>query len=353
MANSSINKWLLVLAAIQLALAAFLWKGKDKTKNVPVAVLEDVDETKASKVVVASSMETLEFEKKEGSWVVSNHFDFPVKDNSMVDALVELKRIQARSPISSNQNRHDQLGVAPGQFNRKVQIWEGEAQRTLWIGNSAGGRRHSLRLGEEPDVYAATGVQVATWSTSLSSWVDTKLFEGNASKVEALFITLSDGEKYHFEKGDTWTPFHVTKKGGIIMNAPSKEKELDTSFIDGMVTNAVNMRLEKPADPKSVIEKPIYVRVVLSAEEPNEGEAISPMVPEIEFSIGQENEKGERLLLREGQRPVWVTAYSVQKYAGFKEDKLWKDPPKEGGAPPAGMPTPGAMPQGLPPGMFP
>ena len=71
------------------------------------------------------------------------------------------------------------------------------------------------------------------------------------------------------------------------------------------------------------------------------------------MSDEQENEKGERLLVREGKRPVWVTAYSVNKMVDFKEDKLWKAPSKEAAQPPVGMPIPGAMPQGLPPGMIP
>lgn len=355
MGKSSLNKWLLGLAVVQIGLVAFLWSGKDKTSNAMTLLLDDVDEQKATKVVVASSGETLEFAKKDGSWVVTNHFDVPVKENTMVDALIELKRIQARSPMSSNQNRHDQLGVAAGKFNRKVDIWEGEAKRTLWIGNSAGGRRHSLRLGDEPNVYAATGVQVATWSTSLSTWVDVKLFDGNVSKVQSVEVTKSDGKKFQFDKNEegSWVPLRLTESGPVEIKSPSKHKEFQTSMIDGMVSSGVNMRMEKPADPSIAIENPIHVRVVLAAEDPKEGEAISPITPEVAFSVGQENEKGERLLVREGKRPVWVTAYSVNKVVDFKEDKLWKDPSKEAPTPPAGMPNPGSMPQGMPPGMFP
>ena len=249
--------------------------------------------------------------------------------------------------MTQHAERHAQLGVASDAFNTKVTLTSGgDKAEVLWIGNASGGRRTSLRIGDSDQVYAAEGVRVGDWSSRLSQWVDTKLFEGESDHIREFRVTKSDGRAFVFSKSEgRWT---VSKNGSLL--TPPKGKELDASLVSGMASTLMNLRLTEPADPESTVSVDTEVEFMFDAPPKKDQDSVleSVAAPTIQFKIGQDDES-RRLIHRSDAKPlVWVASPALEKVTTVDVSMLWRDEPKEGSDDSASA---GTMPTQLPAGM--
>jgi hypothetical protein len=391
------HKVLLGLLGLQLLLLVVVMVRQDTTEAVKEApLLAGFDAEKVTRVrVFAASGEkpAVELVKRGAAWVVASHFDYPADAAKVKTALSPLGKLAAGAPIVTSANRHKQLRVAEKEFDRKLGVEVDGKERAIYTGGPAGARRTAVRLGDEDEVYGASGV--SPFSSEPSAFVSTKYVELPKSEVTKVAVQR-DGHVIEVERvvaapapagaagpgsgaagsaagsgsaaagsaGSAAGSGADAGSGSAAAPAPAETwklsidgaavtlaagESLDTDAIDRIVGQAATIDLRAPADPKRDASKPTATITIQRKGAPQ------PIVLDAILEAAPAPAKGDSAAAAPGGESYWLHQRGLDRAIladkrGLADliqadrDKLVKKPPPPP-APPAGAGS-GATPPG-------
>lgn len=170
---TKLNKILIAMAAVQLALAIFVMtRGSDTAASKPQPVLAGFDAAQVTRLQVfeAGADKGVDLAKRGSDWVLTSAWDYPVDATKVDAALTPLAKLVAGEPIATSATRHKQLRVGDKDFDKKLVITAGGRDLTLFVGGTKG-RNTALRLGGQDQVLSAAGVPTGALSSVARDWV--------------------------------------------------------------------------------------------------------------------------------------------------------------------------------------
>lgn len=190
-----------VLLAIQLGLAAFIHfnAGGDFAARDGEALVQ-ADQARVDRIVIeAQRQPALVLEKKDGTWRLPGHYDFPASSDRVQQLLDKLAGLKPRLPVATSGSAAERFKVADADFERKLVLAGGkETFATLYLGDSPGFRRIYARTDGSDAVYEVEfGVHEA--SVKPDDWADRgflRVKEEEVTRAELPGITLErkDGQ---------------------------------------------------------------------------------------------------------------------------------------------------------------
>lgn len=251
-----LNKILLVVLLAQLALTALVWRSSTPEAPVPPRPLvAGFDATKVSKLVLhaekssapgATSTPPLELVKRGEGWVVASSYDYPAQAAPILELLGKLGGLTHTGAIASSEARAKQLGVAEGDYQRKLVATLDGKEVTLLFGNPVGSRQTAVRLGGKSEIFAISGLSPWAVSTTLTTYVSTTYAEAPRDRVSKISIARAGQTLELVKDGAQWK---ASIDGTPLALAAGES--LDQAVIDEVLGQVSQVELSSVADPKA------------------------------------------------------------------------------------------------------
>src|SRR4051812_35524863 len=117
------HKILIGLLVLQLGLVALTALRHDDAapiKEQPLLAGFDAAKVTRLQVFAAGSAKPIDLARRDASWVLASHYDYPVDATKVTDVLTPIAKMAAAAPLSTQKSRHGQLHVADTDFERKL-----------------------------------------------------------------------------------------------------------------------------------------------------------------------------------------------------------------------------------------
>lgn len=157
---TKLNRILIGLTAVQLALALFVLLRSDSSKaEKPQPILAGFDAAQVTRVQVfeAGSDKGVDLVKQGATWVLASQWNYPADTARVEHALTPLAKLVAGDPIATSPTKHKQLRVGDKDFDKKVVITAGGKDTTMFLGTIKG-RNTALRFAGDDRVLSVAGV---------------------------------------------------------------------------------------------------------------------------------------------------------------------------------------------------
>jgi hypothetical protein len=256
---TKVNKILIGLLAVQLALVAVVYlRGDESHRTDEAALLPGFDAAKVTRVqVTARTGAPLDLVKRGTGWVVASAFDYPADATAVTDALAPLAKVKIADPIATSPARHKQLAVADADAERKLTLTIDGKDTVIFVGGSSGIRRKAVRLGGEDRVYAATGASALAISNEPRDWVKRSYFQAPRDGVSKIELKLP-ARTVTLTRQDAAAP---AGSGSAVAPAPwvvtidgaTPKDELDASQVEAIASAVSSIDVDAPADPKRAV----------------------------------------------------------------------------------------------------
>jgi hypothetical protein len=210
--SNNLNKTLLIILVIQVALAGLTWSVIHRTPPVtvkePLLNFKPADITGIEITAMQSDKEQppVKLKKNGDTWNVTSAGNFTAKTDKVTSLLTLLTdiKIDKNSPLATSAASHAKLGVAKTSFDRKITITAGGKNITMFAGR--GGRSSStVRFQDSSNVYEAAGLSVWSISGQTSSYIDTSYIDVDEKDLTGIKITNAQGTLNFIKESDTWT----------------------------------------------------------------------------------------------------------------------------------------------------
>ena len=313
---SKLNKILVVILIIQLALTAFVFWPKS-TVQAGEPLFADFAASEVAKLTIRDNEDNVIVLAKNGeNWVLPEADDFPVQADKVSTLLEKLEGIKGNRLVTQTEASHNRLKVDENDFNRLIEIELADGtQHKLYVGSSGGASATHVRADGQPEVYLAD-MNTFDVSAQPSGWIDTLYVEIPQENVVAVKLENENGTFEFAKEGDTWTMLDL-----------AEDEVFNESGLTGMLNNAATVRLTAPlgkAEESAYgFNKPLAV-VTLTYEQEDRSQVAT-------IEVGAKTEDNSYYLKSSGS-PYYVT---VSEFIGSSLiDKTRNDFLQE---PPAGQ----------------
>lgn len=185
-----------------------------------------LDIASVDKLVIEDAEGTVELQKSDDSWMLSEHA-VPVVADKTEQVLETLQEAKTGWAIATREESHDQLQVADDNFNRKLSLYSGDKQLTqLYVGTPPGLRQSHVRRSDESEVYS---VRLNSYEVPAASnqWLDRN------------FLALTDVTKVNL-KDHT---LELTDDQWILSDADNEPLDVKPGEIEGVVNKLKQLRI--------------------------------------------------------------------------------------------------------------
>lgn len=193
---------LIAALVLQVGLAAvLLLQDNGLSTYVPDEPFVSVQLSELSKIEIDNkeTSETIDLVKKDGTWVLENHFGFPVskaKLEAIGDKLLKVKRPLA---VGSTTIAEKQFEVAADKYKQKISLFKADDKpvETIYLGTSPGFKKVHARKEGEDGTYAIT-FSPYDIQTKEASWIDRdflKLDRSSLAKISFADVSLTLDDK--------------------------------------------------------------------------------------------------------------------------------------------------------------
>lgn len=203
------NLFLLATLVIQAILIAIIIVsgGNNTTNTEATALLADFNRDAVTSITITNGTDGKQIrlnKMDDGTWGLADINNYPVQDarvTSLFDLLAGLNTSRLISDNASNQRR---LKVADEDYERKVELVQGDQTITVYVGTSGGANATHTRISGSDNVYLNRDISGTSVSAELSTWAKTDYIVADATKVVSMTLTNANGT-FEFEKvGDAW-----------------------------------------------------------------------------------------------------------------------------------------------------
>jgi len=190
--NTPKNILLIVLLALQIALIAFLYRPGQQVVAAAGNLFPALAPGQLTGLTITGEQgKTLSLVKKEGWQIVPG--EFPA-DQAKIEALIKkLAEVKASRLVSQTKSSHARLKVAEGDFNRKVEISQGESKTLFYLGTSPSAKSIHLRLDGAKEVYQINDLAAWELGVEQESWWQTKYLSQPTKELTGLSINNPAG----------------------------------------------------------------------------------------------------------------------------------------------------------------
>lgn len=189
-----IQSWLSGLLILQLLIAAGLY-WQDRQQQPQQQALLSFDDQLIDRIVIADKDSKLTLSRSGKTWQLPELEKLPADTGKLNDLLNKLRQLKSAWPVTTTTSSHQRFEVADNQFQRRLQLYQGEQLLDeLFIGTSPGFRKSYIRLANDDAVYSA---KLNSFELPLdkNAWLDKSL-------LAAKDVTAIKGPDYALEKSD-------------------------------------------------------------------------------------------------------------------------------------------------------
>lgn len=173
--------WLAGVLAVQLVLAALLaLSGPDRSRPPVGAPLLAVDPTQVDAITVEApsadaddaTLATARLRRADGRWTLPDLFDVPADEEQVATLLERVTTLEAGWAVAETPAARRRFEVAPGQFERRITLAQGEvALGALYLGSAPVFRQIHARADGDNAIYV---VDFAAYEApaDVDDWID-------------------------------------------------------------------------------------------------------------------------------------------------------------------------------------
>lgn len=231
--NKTKNTILFVLLALQVALIAFLYRPGQHAAPAAANLFKSLSPDQLTSLMITNEQgKSISLLKKEG-WQVSPG-EFPADPTKIEGLIKKLADLKSSRLVSQSTSSHARLKVADGDFNRKVELGQGEAKTTFFLGTSPSAKSIHLRLSGAKEVYQINDLAAWEVQADKESWWQTKYVSHKSDDLTGL--TLSNGA------GSIELVHDAAKKSWQLKSAP--ETTLDPQRLETLLTSLLEITID-------------------------------------------------------------------------------------------------------------
>lgn len=299
---TKLQKYLLAILGLQFALilVVFLLQKPVAASNnliFPDLKIENVSEIKISD----STGNEVSMQKTGNQWVLPLQDDFPVSEENVQQLIEKLALIRDNRLITQSEASHERLSISDENFVRKVELTINDTQHSLYFGSSPATSNIHFRMVGKSEVYLTNALTTSQLSSTISSWVDTLIYQIPDDNANLIKVSNTQGE-FVFLTGEenTWTSEQI-----------EEGYQFDQSKWSSVKTALTTLRFVEPvsktSQPEFGLEDPI---TVINIEYTNEqGDPVND-----ELSIGTTDDAGNYFVKWSGSEYIYkVSSYNAER----------------------------------------
>lgn len=225
---------ILLIAQIIIGVVVF-WPRQAASQGEAGPLLADFDPAQIDRVEITDNEgNTILMAQQGEEWVMPNADDFPVQGEKVTTLLESVEKVQSDRLVTRTEASHDRLQVAADNFNRLLEMSNGESYK-LYIGSAGGAGATHVRPADRSEVFLTPELTAWDVNARASAWIDTLYFSLPVTAPVSLTLENANGV-LHFEKeNDAWT----------MQELPAGETFNETAF-SSMLNQAVSVRMARP-----------------------------------------------------------------------------------------------------------
>lgn len=241
--NNTKNTVLFVLLVLQVALIAFLYRPGQNAAPAAANLFKSLVPDQVTALTITDDQgKAIAVIKKEG-WQISQG-DFPADQAKIEGLLKKLADVKTSRLVTQTPGSHARLKVAESDFNRKVELSQGDTKTVFFLGTAPSAKSIHLRLLDAKEVYQINDLAAWEVQTEKETWWQTKYLSQPAANLTGLTIANP--------AGTIDLSFDAAKKAWQLKDSP--EQTLDGKRVEALL-NAVSdititSYLAKDASPK-------------------------------------------------------------------------------------------------------
>ncbi|MCU0482408.1 MAG: DUF4340 domain-containing protein [Anaerolineae bacterium] len=242
------NLFLLATLVVQAVLIAIiiLSSGNTATDTEATALLADFNRDTVTSITITNGTDGNQIrltKLDDGTWGLADIGNYPVQETRITSLFDVLAGLDTSRLISDNASNQRRLKVADEEYERKVELVQGDQTITLYVGSSGGANATHTRIAGSDNVYLNRDVSGTSISAEITTWAKTDYITVDATKVVSMTLTNANGT-FEFEKvGDVW------QMAGLEADETFNEENF-TALLDKIV--AFNLR--KPLGTETLPE---------------------------------------------------------------------------------------------------
>ncbi|MCB9675525.1 MAG: DUF4340 domain-containing protein [Alphaproteobacteria bacterium] len=235
------QKILTGLLGAQILLAVVTWwpRGGDiEARPVLPFAADAITSIRIQSTTTDNRGDGLVLERRDGGWVIASEYDYPAVTEKVDEIVDKLEGLKVKAPIALQAASHDQLNVTDAKATRRVTVSAGDQQVQLRLG-VAGNARSYLRIGDENEVYAVSGVGAWSIKDTSAGFLERKVLDVAAGALES-YSLLNPAGGLELTRGPDgqWTSPDLTEG-----------QALDVTKVDKLFKDTLSLNLTAPADP--------------------------------------------------------------------------------------------------------
>ena len=256
--------WLLTLTLlIQTGLAVALNMGGgdsgDRDAARPLLARSPLD---SDTVLIADSHSQVRLHKKDGKWLLPDHFQAPADSGRIQRLLSGLATAKRGWPVATTSEAASRFKVDAKAYERKLVLTDSGGTTTLYLGSSPGYRRIYARLDGEDDILTLE-MGLYDLPVDADQWVDPELFTIDRDTVTAIefpgFALDNRVENRNGNEDKDKTKNENENKKFILRDPGSGQ--VDQTRIDALVRAVTDPRINgvlgRTEKPEFHLDKPV------------------------------------------------------------------------------------------------
>ena len=177
--------WLSGLLVLQLLVSTgLLIRGHIAQSQLPGQPLLNLDISALDRIRISDQQTSALLQKHLGQWRLPDLAELPANAVKLTSVLDKLAGLQTGWPVATSDSSHSRFEVAPDQYQRRVELYQGDQLvGDLYLGAASGLRQTHLRKAGAEQVYSA---QISQYElpTKKSEWLDKSLL--SAQNIEQI-----------------------------------------------------------------------------------------------------------------------------------------------------------------------
>lgn len=223
------NIVLLVLLITQAALIVFLYRPGQNVAPAADSIFTALTPEKVTSMTITDDQgESVSLVKKDGAWQLSQG-EFPADQPKIEKLTKKFADSKSSRLVSQTAASHARLKVAETDFNRKIELGQGETKTIFFLGTAPSAKSIHLRLAEAKEVYQINDLSSWEVQADNESWWQTKYLSQPLTDLKGVTIANSHGtielikeeEKGWQIKGEPDEPLDV-KRIDTLLNSVSE-----------------------------------------------------------------------------------------------------------------------------------
>jgi hypothetical protein len=202
------NQILVVVLAIQLALAAFVfWPRASASGGSAESLFPDLQADQVVALTITDAEgQSIDLAKVGDGWVLPNADDYPVEADRVSDLLTKITDLKTNRLVAQTSTSLKRLGVAADDFQRLIEfrLADGTEHR-LYLGTQPSYSASHVRADDDAKVYLASNLAAINAGVSATSWVSAEYVTIPRDEMVAVTVENANGRLEFVKEGDAWT----------------------------------------------------------------------------------------------------------------------------------------------------